>query len=1140
MQKKYFLLVFVYGLLCNHKLCAQGWEKVYKDIYAYDISMWGIGTQKTQVTSDGGCIWLGYQYDATLTYAQMHVVKTNSAGTILWNRVFDCGIHALPICVVETPGGYLVGGGKYNPLVGCLLKLDKQGNLLSSKEYSASTYIGMIQKVPNGFVLAGNCNSGIFLSRVDTNGNVIWARQYTAANLTPQSMTPVGNNGFLLVAKVASYTYGMGDVCQMIRVDSLGNVLWARSYTYSNSYDIRCVKETPSGDLILGGNVLMRTDMNGNIIWVKVMNTNMSHIYDIQNTADGGFAAITGGYWNIDGISLVKLTGQGLVQWVQTFGSDHDQAGNLTVTADQGFLLSGYHVDNDNHFSGVYLIKTDSLGQSGCNVKPKMVPGNQPYPSLCVTNNISCAFTGSSVASNANFTQLSQPITTIDPCCYAKPNIQSVDYYPCQGDSIHYMVTGAPHYAWYNGDTSNAIITKDTVVHVKATNTCGSFYDTLIIHPGYVPVFTCHLNKSSLCRGDSVKLDLQGNAPYYSCSGEGIRKVSATQYYLHPTGVTTYTAYGYTGYYGPGCGSVQSFSIQVGPDKPVITQHADTLVSSSLINNQWLLNGSLIPAATSPAYIATAAGNYQVKVTSGCSNISDALAYVPDTIKYIRTAWQKMIVGPGWGETGIDIIAAHDSGFVLVSNSQGQGQDINLVKTDKQGNVIWSTRTGGTGIDQLFAIIKIAGGYAGVGTTTSYGNGAGDVLLLKFDLNGQVTWSKSYGDWNNQQGWAIRQTADGGFIIAGQSTDPHSYHVDQGGWLVDTDDLLLLKTDSVGNLQWSKIFDTGHDEKGKGVYSEANGNYMISGTYADGNGHSQAYLLKTDAGGNLLWSKAIGSSYFISPTSLIATPDNNYMMCGGASGNANILKVDTGGNVLWSKTSQVHSWGNSLAVTADSNVVFTSGGGYTTAALTKIDLNGSLVWSTKFGLGTEYISKVLALADGSFAMTGGINLVSSYYSAGTQHIDLLNVDKDGMTNCNDTFNPAFVNETYTYTPHTTTVSNLGAQFSGSLNNNPTTFAAVEVCRSLGEIKPVAVKENTKAFWLNVYPNPSEGVVTLDFSPATPVLGVRVFDISGRCIFNNQHPLSPGYKIDLSTAGRGVYFVEISTKNQVAVRKIILH
>ncbi|MEM2099232.1 MAG: hypothetical protein QXU99_05780 [Candidatus Bathyarchaeia archaeon] len=239
-------------------------------------------------------------------------------------------------------------------------------------------------------------------------------------------------------------------------------------------------------------------------------------------------------------------------------------------------------------------------------------------------------------------------------------------------------------------------------------------------------------------------------------------------------------------------------------------------------------------------------------------------------------------------------------GFLLVGNlfSLSRNWDGYIVRTDIEGKPIWNITVGGENVDKLFSAIELPDGFVLVGLTASFGNGGSDVWVIKLVEDGSIVWNKTYGWQMDDAARSVAPAGDGGFIVAGYTNS-----TGQGDY-----DFLALKLNSEGEMLWNETYGGSQSEKAYAITAVQSG-YVIAGdTRSKGEGDSDAWVIKIDAYGNLLWEMSTGGADFDQPTCITPSAYGGLLVGGFTFSFGNgerdfwLFKVNDEGNVLWSST----------------------------------------------------------------------------------------------------------------------------------------------------------------------------------------------------------------------------------------------
>jgi hypothetical protein len=317
----------------------------------------------------------------------------------------------------------------------------------------------------------------------------------------------------------------------------------------------------------------------------------------------------------------------------------------------------------------------------------------------------------------------------------------------------------------------------------------------------------------------------------------------------------------------------------------------------------------------------------------------------------------------------------------------------------------WEQTYGGSDDERGFSVQQTSdGGYITAGKTDSFGNGSFDVYLIKTDGSGVEQWSQTYGGTEDDIGASVQQTSDGGYIIVGWT---HSF----GN---GSSDVYLIKTDENGLEQWSQTYGGTDHEGSRSVQQTSDGGYIICGYTRSFGVFHDAYLIKTDGNGIEQWSQTFdGSGSFDNFSSVQQTTDGGYIMCGYTDNyidyytdyNVSLIKTDGNGVEQW-----IQTYGSGFYYESGYSVDQTTDGGYIIVGtlespyigslpagqiiLIKTDSNGDEQWYQYYGIsGYEYGWSVQQTTDGGYIMCGH---TGSAFADNSEDVYLIKTDGNGL------------------------------------------------------------------------------------------------------------------------------------------------
>lgn len=254
-------------------------------------------------------------------------------------------------------------------------------------------------------------------------------------------------------------------------------------------------------------------------------------------------------------------------------------------------------------------------------------------------------------------------------------------------------------------------------------------------------------------------------------------------------------------------------------------------------------------------------------------------------------------------DRGVHIIQASDGNFVIVGNTMTETNklDVYLIKCNNSGDTLWTRTFGGRKDDNGWCVKETSdGGYIIAGFTESYNAGMNDVLLLKTDMDGRKQWHKTIGGPGDDLAWSIVINQDEGFTIAAQTNSFGNGELDA----------YLIRTDASGDTLWTRTFGGREVDRVFSVDLASDGSILLAGiTYSYGSGDRDAYLLKTDREGKLLWQNTYGGPGYDNAHTVIVNRTDDIILTGygdywGDKGKMDVFlkQVTLEGEDIWTQT----------------------------------------------------------------------------------------------------------------------------------------------------------------------------------------------------------------------------------------------
>lgn len=282
-------------------------------------------------------------------------------------------------------------------------------------------------------------------------------------------------------------------------------------------------------------------------------------------------------------------------------------------------------------------------------------------------------------------------------------------------------------------------------------------------------------------------------------------------------------------------------------------------------------------------------------------------------------------LGTSSSDVAHDVARTDDGGSVVAGTTfsvTDRHSEFYLIRTDPQGVPMWERTYGGGGWDVAYGVTATSdGGFAITGYTTTSGAGGRDIVLIKTDSQGTLQWTRTFGGSGTDVGRSVVETADRGFAICG-STQSFS---------TGETKMLLVRTDDAGHELWSRIYGGTLDDDGRSVVETDNGDFLLGGaTGSFGGGNRDIWLVKVDAEGEQIWSRTVGiSSAFDWASCAVETSDGGAFAVGHGDLhgrellNMQMVRTDGNGDTVWQSRlgEALYDYGTGCLETTDGDLL---------------------------------------------------------------------------------------------------------------------------------------------------------------------------------------------------------------------------
>ncbi len=489
---------------------------------------------------------------------------------------------------------------------------------------------------------------------------------------------------------------------------------------------------------------------------------------------------------------------------------------------------------------------------------------------------------------------------------------------------------------------------------------------------------------------------------------------------------------------------------------------------------------------------------------------------------------------------------------------------LTIASLSAQPSIQWQITLGGTLYDEPSCIEQTAdGGYIAAGTTVSDDGdvetnyGSFDFWVIRLDSLGQVVWKKNYGGSGWEEALAVRQTPDGGFILAGHTEsndlDVSGNHGNKDAW--------VLKLDGDGIAEWQKCLGGSGRDEASDIQVSKDGGYILAGWSAstDGDvsgnhGSIDCWVVKLSATAVIEWQKSYGGSDVDYAHSVSPTSDGGYIVAGrsqsddgnvigGPPGmNAWVLKLNFEGKIEWQhslggtgidRANEIHQTkdGGYIMIGqtgSDDGDVTGHNGGYYDVWVVKLNASGGIEWQQALGGTSEdYGRSICQTSDDGYVLTGLVNSKNGDVTGnhGSSDLWVVKLTPEGDLVWQKAFGGTNAERGHSIEQTT----DGGFIIAGDAWSNNGDVSGVQGKTDFWIIK--LAPESSASFSpsvlsVEIYPNPAQHTITLQIPSEQPPLHIRISNALGRTV--GQQTLINETPINVAELPNGLYWVHATS------------